>query len=115
MSQTIPTTDLPYYTIKVRLEDADYTLSFYTATRRNRIYFDILDAEDVPICRGLKCVPGVSLLRPYRFRGGLPPGEIQVNILNGTDQSPPKLGELGSGKRCELTYFTRAEVLDALI
>ena len=108
MSQTIPTlAEEPYYTIRVRLDDQDYTLSFYYSTRRERWYLTLLDADNVRLC-SVKLLPGVELLAPYRYRAGVPFGELIV--ICGEDGTPPKLGELGSGLRCELTYFQAAEM-----
>ena len=109
MSQTIPTLPLPFYTLRTRLDDSDYTLEFNYSPRAKRYYLNIFDSEDVLLVAGLKLVPNVMLLRFYRFRAGMPSGELIV-AATGTDGSPPVLGELGKGLRCELSYFTAAEL-----
>jgi hypothetical protein len=114
MSQTIPTLDDPFYTIRVRLDEADYTLEFYYSTRQQRYYLHLSDAEDTPLVLGLKLVANVRLLRSYKHRDGMPSGELMV-VCSSTDQSPPKLGELGlldDGKRCSLVYYPAAELAE---
>lgn len=108
MSQTIPTLpDEPYYRIRVRLDDADFILSFWYGTRAARWYLTLLGAEETRLC-SVKLLPGVQLLRPYRYRAGVPRGELLV--IAGGDGTPPVLGELGAGLRCELTYFSAADL-----
>jgi hypothetical protein len=114
MSQTIPTLDDPFYTIRVRLDEADYTLEFYYSTRQERTYLHLYDAEDNPLVLGLKMVPNVRLLRAYKHRAGMPAGELMV-VCASADQEPPVLGELGlldDGKRCSLVYYPAAELAE---
>lgn len=108
MSQTIPTQALPYYSQVTRLDDADFTLEFRYSTREQRYYFNLYDAANVLLCAGIKLVSNWPLLHYYKFRAGVPRGEIMVTAI-GADSSSPKLGDLGVGKRCQLTYFTAAE------
>lgn len=109
MSQTIPTQDGPYYSQVTRLDDADFTLEFRYSTREQRYYLNLYDANDVLLCAGLKLISNWPLLRYSKFRPGVPRGEIMVTAI-GVDTSAPRLGELGADKRCQLTYFTAAEV-----
>lgn len=109
MSQTIPTLALPFYTLRTRLDDSDYTLEFNYSPRAARYYLNVYSSEDVLLMAGLKLVSNVPLLRFYQYRDGMPPGELIVTAT-GADASPPVLGELGKGLRCELSYFTAAEV-----
>jgi hypothetical protein len=109
MSATIPTLALPFYTIRTRLDDSDFTLQFRYSDRASRYFLNIYDVKDVLLVAGLKLVPGVLLLQYYAHVPGMPPGELMVIAL-GSDGSPPKLGEIGVGLRCTLTYFTQAEV-----
>lgn len=110
MSQTVPTLPDPFYTIRTRLDDSDFTLEFTYSDRASRYFLNIYDVNDVLLVAGLKLVPNVQLLKYYAHVPGMPPGELVVSALDSTDGSPPKLGELGVGLRCELTYFTAAEV-----
>jgi hypothetical protein len=116
MSQTIPTLQQPYYSIRTRLDGLDYKLDFRYNTRAERFYLNLYDAEDVLVLAGLKLVTGVLLLAYYHHLPGVPAGEIVVTAT-GADDSSPKLGELGAGLRCVLTYFPKADVarLKALV
>ncbi len=109
MSQTIPTLAEPYYTIRVRLDDRDYTLEFIYSPRQERYYLSVSDSEDVPLVCGLKLVSNTRLLRYWHHKEGVPPGELMVTAT-GADQSSPRIGELLEDGRCQLTYFTAAEV-----
>ncbi len=110
MSQTIPTlTDAPYYTIRVRLDDRDYTLEFDYSTRQQRYYLSVYGEDETPLVRGLKLVANVALLRYYHHRDGMPRGELMVTAAT-LDVTPPKFGELGADQRCQLTYFPASEV-----
>jgi hypothetical protein len=110
MSATIPTLSLPFYTLRTRLDDSDFTLQFRYSDRASRYFLNIYDVNDVLLVAGLKLVPNVLLLKYYRHVPGMPPGEFLVTVLGSVDGSPPQLGEIGAGLRCELTYFTAAEM-----
>lgn len=112
MSQTIPTlTDQPFYSIRARLEDRDYTLEFRYSARQSRYFLSLYDTEDNPVICGLKLVSNVMLLRFYHHRENVPPGELMVTCA-ALDKSSPAFGELGEGQRCQLSYFTAAEVAE---
>lgn len=111
MSTTVPTlVDEPFYTIRCRLDGQDYTLEFRYSDRQSRYYLTLYDANDAPLVCGLKLVSNIMLLRYYHYRDGMPPGELMVTCAT-TDASSPTFGELAEGGRCQLTYFTQAEVL----
>jgi len=108
----IPTsTDTAYRSQKCRLDGRDFVLRFSYNEREDRYYVDILDEEETPILRGLKLVSNWRLLRHYHHDPRVPPGELMATDLTG-DNSPPSFGELGIGKRVELTYFTEDELAD---
>ncbi len=109
MSYTIPTLPDPYYTTRARLDDRDYTFEFWYSTRSGRYYLNLLDAEETPLVCGLKLVCNVPLLRFHHHKDGVPAGELIVTCAT-LDVTPPSLGELGEGLRCELSYFTREEL-----
>lgn len=114
MSLTIPNlSDEPYSSLRVRLEGQDYTLELLYSTRGNTYSMNVLDEELLPIAMGLKLFTGVPLLASYKRDARLPTGELFVIAL-GADKTPPTLGELGAGLRCELTYFTLAELQAAV-
>ena len=52
---------------------------------------------------GLRLVANWPLLKPYQWDERVPPGELAVADLTG-DGTPPKLDELGEGRRCQLIY-----------
>jgi hypothetical protein len=99
----------PYYTIRARLDDRDYTLEFTYSPRAERYYLAIYDSEDVPLVLGLKLLSNVPLLRYWHHKAGVPAGELMVTST-GEDDSSPKLGDLLEDGRCQLTYFTAAEI-----
>jgi uncharacterized protein DUF6983 len=114
MSQTIATLSTePFHTVRVRLEDQDYTLELRYNTRAQNYSLSIYDAEDTRLVSGLKVFTGVPLLGAYKHIAAIPRGEL-IPMTLGADQSPPKLGELGKGLRVELTYFTAQEFLDLI-
>lgn len=107
----IPTLEDPYYQQRTRIEGRDYVLSFAYNEREERWYLTISDEEEDPIATGVKLVSNWPLLGPYRYDDRCPPGELAVSDISG-DGSPPAQLELGEGKRCELFYFTAAEVAE---
>lgn len=111
--QTIPNlTDEPFHTLRCTLDEQDYTLEFLYSTRAESYSLNLFDAEDNPLVMGLKVYVGVDLLAPYRRETRLPPGMLMATSL-GADNSAPKLGELGQGRRVELTYFSADEIVEA--
>lgn len=111
--QTIPTLSDPYYTIRVRLEERNFLLKFLYSPRQERYYLSLYNGDDgTPLVCGLKLVTNLPLLRFYKHRDGMPAGDLLVTCAF-ADRSPPKIGELGSGLRCELTYYTQAELAEA--
>lgn len=112
MPKIIPTREDPYYPMRVRLEGRDYILDFDYNQREERWYLSIADEEERPIATGIKLIANWSLLHPYRYDSRCPPGQLTVSDISGNG-SPPTQLELGEGKRCELLYWTRAE-LDAI-
>lgn len=113
MPGLISTREDPYYVQRTKLDGRVYILSFSYNEREERWYLSLLDETEDPIIQGLKLVSNWSLLFPHRYDPRTPPGELSVADITG-DGSPPKLTELGAGKRCQLLYWTRAE-LEALV
>jgi cag pathogenicity island protein 13 len=109
---TIPTTNDPFQRMTVRLDGRDYVLELRFNQREDRWYLSIADDESVPLLSGLKLQANWPLLWRHRYNVQLPPGEIMAAVTTG-DRTPPTLNDLGEGKRCELTYFDRAELLAA--
>jgi hypothetical protein len=100
----IPTSAVPYYSQRVKLDGRDYLLRFAYNEREARWYLSLYDDEELPLVLGLKLMTNWELLQHYHADPRVPPGELWVMCLSG-DESPPTLSELGEGKRCELTYF----------
>jgi hypothetical protein len=109
MPLIIPTREDPYYQQRTRIEGRDYVLNFAFNEREARWYLTIADEAGSPIATGIKLVANRRLLRPYRYDDRCPPGELVVSDISG-DGSPPTQLEIGEGKRCELLYWTAAEV-----
>lgn len=99
----IPTFSTPLYRQTVRLDGTNYVLSFAFNQRAAVWHLSISSIADVPLASGLKIVSNRRLLGA-RTKVGLPPGDL-VAVTTSTDLSPPGLGDLGEGLRCELLYF----------
>lgn len=111
MPSLIRTTSDPYSRQRSRLDGRDYVLDFSYNEREERFYLSVLDESEIPIIEGLKLICNWSLLYPYRSDPRCPLGEFTVVDLTGSGE-PPTLFELGSDKRCQLVYWTRAELID---
>jgi hypothetical protein len=109
MPGLITTREDPYYTQRTKLDGRIYVMRFAYNEREARWYLGLADDADEPIASGIKLIANWSLLYPYRYDPRAPLGELTVTDLTG-DGSPPTLLELGAGKRCELIYWTRAEL-----
>lgn len=99
----------PFYDCQVTLDGRNYVFNFEYSQREERWYFDISLNDGTPIAKGIKVVCGVSLLRKKRWNPNTPAGELFARA-SGKDASPPKLEELGIGKRVQLCYVSRAEL-----
>lgn len=107
---TIPTTNDPFQRMTVRLDGRDYVLTLTFNQREDRWYLSIADDESAALLSGLKLQANWPLLWRHRYDTRLPPGEIMAAVT-AVDRSPPTLNDLGEGKRCELTYYDRAELV----
>jgi hypothetical protein len=95
--------------MRVRLDGQDFNFKFRYASRQERFYLSIYSADETPLALGIKLVCNIELVRYYRNKPGMFPGELAV-VATVSDTTPPTLLELGPGKRCELTYFTLEEL-----
>lgn len=103
----IPTNEGPYYDQAVPILDTEYVFSFRFNTRENCWRMSLLTGAREPIVEGIKLVPGVDLLAPYRYNPNVPPVVLEVLIQGGvSDDGPPGADELGEGLRAELYYVT---------
>lgn len=96
--------DEPYQDLTVDLDGITFQLSFLYNQRFDRWYLSIRDAAGLPIVYGIKMVCLYNLIKTYNDER-LPPGSLVVFSSIVTDQSPPGLSELGSGRRCSLYYI----------
>lgn len=109
--QVLRTYSDPFYTTSTVLDGTDYALEFRYSQREEAWYFSIGLTDGTPLVSGVKVVCNRALLS--RFADvRLPPGRL-VAFSTSPDKSPPKLEELGQGKRVELTYVTAEEVAAA--
>lgn len=110
---SIPLLDLPHVDMTVNLDGVDYGLSFRYNQRAETYYLSIYTADGEELAKGQALVCRWPLFRNFTAETRLPTGTLVV-IANGKDETPPKIGELGPGKRCELIYFTAEESAEAL-
>ena len=108
---TIPTTTEPFQRMTVRLDGRDYVLELRFNQREQRWYLSIADDEGDAILSGLKLQANWPLLVRHRYDTRVPPGELLVAVTT-PDRSPPTLEDLGEGKRCELTYYEQATLVE---
>jgi hypothetical protein len=97
--------DAVYQTFRVTLDGTDYSCALDYSTREECFLLSVYDANDQPIALDLKCVVLKPMLVYLRSRP-VPIGEFVVQDLSG-NPATPKLGELGPGRRCELTYYSQ--------
>lgn len=100
----VPNTRDPFQSLRSRLDGVDYLISLTYNQRENRIYLSLADNEENPIISGIKVVANYPLLFRHRYNVQVPPGELFAFDTT-PDGSPPGLGELGEGLRCQLTYL----------
>lgn len=108
MILVLATFDDPFYTFTTTLDGKQYIFEFRYNQRENTWYFSVELPDGTALVNGVKVVCGIPLLaRVADVR--LPPGYIMARA-NGTDASPPGMGELGEDKRVTLLYFTQDEL-----
>ncbi len=105
---TIPTSSDPFYTQVSDFDGVNYNLQFRYNQREECWYLSIADDIGNDIVNGVKIVCSIPLLRRFSDTR-LPPGEL-IAAVNGPDDSPPSLTELGAGLRVELHYVPIAEI-----
>lgn len=99
----------PFWTQVTTLDGTPYLLTFRFNGRESCYYLDIDSVDGVTnFIKGLKLVCNFPLLM-YTSTGINPPGELMCLSTN-LDDSPPGIGELGAGLRCQLIYMTEAEL-----
>lgn len=103
----VPVSTDPFQSFRVRLDGTDYLISLAYNQREDRIYLSLADDEEIPIFSGIKVLANYPLLFRHRYDPKTPPGELWAFDTT-SDGSPPGLGELGEGLRCQLTYIEAA-------
>lgn len=106
---SIPVLSEPHVDLSVNLDGTDYDLSLRYNQREQRYYLSIYTSEGEEIAKGAPLVCRWPLFRNQTAETRLPPGKLIV-LANGADETPPAIGEIGPGKRCELFYLTAAEI-----
>lgn len=98
----------PFYKMSTTLDGTDYLFEFRFSQRESCWYFSVSKPDGTLLVAGVKVVCNRSLLS--RFADArLPKGRLFA-VTTGADASPPKLDELGEGKRVRLVYVTKAEL-----
>jgi hypothetical protein len=98
----------PFYSMSTTLDGSDYFLEFRYNQREECWYFSVSLTDGTSLADGVKVVCNESLLFSYA-ENRLPKGML-VAISNTLDSSPPKLLELGEGKRVSLIYVSESEL-----
>lgn len=101
----------PFWTQVTTLDGTPYLLTFRYNGREACYYLDIDSVDGLTnFIKGLKIVVNFPLLA---YTGVNPPGELLCVSTSPTNDSPPGIGELGDGLRCQLVYITEAELFTA--
>jgi hypothetical protein len=93
-----------HYSLRTTLDGIDYEVHLDWSSRESRWYFSLYTAEGDLLCGQTKVFANHPVLRYYKHRPGMPPGDI-LAVTTLADDTPPGLYELGIGARCELTYL----------
>ncbi len=105
----IPTdTGVPFWTQITTLDGTDYLLRFRYNEREACYYLQIQLPDLTVLAQGIKLVSNFRLLQSYPDPR-IPRGELYC-MATGNDDSPAAFGELGIGRRVELTYQSQAEM-----
>lgn len=97
-----------WYSRTYTLGEADYSLDFSFNSRMGSWFLDVSDANGSPIVTSIRLIPNRNLLAQFSDTR-LPPGVLFVNDSSG-NAIEPGVGELGEGQRCQLVFFTPAEL-----
>jgi hypothetical protein len=106
--QIMPTrTDLPHYEVSVELEGTTYVFEFRWNARASGWFMTIKTQAEEVLVTGRRVVLNSPLLRQYKNRLGLPPGNLLAVDTTGANQEAG-LKDLGS--RVLLLYFEAADL-----
>jgi len=105
---TLPVLDAPYQDLTTNLDGKDFALTL-RYNQREGVYWVAIGLVGGSPIAWAKLVCNWPMFRNHTANDSLPPGAL-VCVPSGQDDSPPGLGELGPGKRCELVYLSASEV-----
>lgn len=74
---------LSAWTQRVELDGVAYSLEFAWNERDGAWFISLAQPDGTPLVSGLKLVTNRPLLRRFRYRVGLPPGELYAIDLSG--------------------------------
>ena len=93
-----------HYTFRTTLDGTDYQIRLDWNTRVSRWFLSICAADDKLLLSNKLVLANWPMLRHYHHVEGLPAGELVAFTMQ-DDPAPPGLYELGTDRRCTLTYF----------
>lgn len=96
-----------FFQHRVELEGTFYVLDFNWNARAARWFMSVLSDDGVLLVAGIAIVNQRLLLRRYKYRGGLPPGDLAFIDLTSTIDAP------NYDQFTRLVYFTAAEIAEA--
>lgn len=100
--------DTPFIDQVTNLDGVDYLLQIRYNQRQQRFSISI-GSPDGTLYRAGKAIVCNNPLFPQAEDLRFPPG-LLIAMSSDIDTSPPKIGELGPGKRVELYYMPAAEL-----
>lgn len=99
---------LSAWTQRVELDGVAYSLEFAWNERARAWFISLAQPDGTPLLSGIKLVSNRPLLRRFRWRVGLPPGELSAIDLSGKI-SYAGYTDLSNG--VTLTYYDASEGL----
>jgi len=107
------TPPLPALEVTVLLEEVTYTLHMQWSETDSGWYLRVLDEPGQTVLMGdVRMVADWPMYKSRIPEVRTPPGLLMVVDTSGRGVDPG-LGDLGAGARCQLVYFTAAEVAAA--
>jgi hypothetical protein len=107
----VPTDDTGarlFWSQTTTLDGVAYLLTFRFNTREQCYYLTIESADGATnYAQGIKLVANYPLLKGF----ATPPGEFVVASFDPSNDSPPKVGELGNNLRCEMFYIEEDDLI----
>lgn len=101
-------TDSNWYSRTFTLGETDYVLTFGWNARFGAWFLDVADAAGVVLVASIRLLPSIPLLARFTDPT-LPSGLLFVTDSSGSAVEPG-LTDLGVGARCQLHFFTFAEL-----